>query len=88
MEECVIYKERKRSAYIISARFVDGYGKFDYFEILVVVRVNQIVSGSSWDSLGIARVKVVGVSVVVVHQGKYGSPCIYVMHYHASNEYN
>jgi len=58
-----------------SVRVVNGYGEFDYSEILVVVRVNQKESGSCRDLLSMALLKNVGVSAVRVHQGEYGSPC-------------
>jgi len=54
--------------YLKIARFVNGYGEFNHSEIFLLVRVNQIDSGSCRDSLCITTVKVVGVSVVGFHQ--------------------
>ena len=64
-------------------RVVNGYGEFDYSEILVVVRVNQKESGSCRDFLGMALLKNVGVSAVRVQQGENGSPCnSHINYYH------
>jgi len=51
----IVWNHRRQ--YLKFVRVVNGYGEFDYSEIVVVVRVNQKESGSCRDPLNMALLK-------------------------------